>query len=97
MPLARYPKAPGETKRYSIDYDDWLDTGETILDVEFTVSPVTVPPLVVGSVMLEASIRAMQFLVSGGVDGRTYEVLVEITTSGAQIKEDELVYAVKEL
>lgn len=97
MALARYVKAAGETKRYSIDYADWLDTGEVLTNVAFSVlNNTVVTPLVVGSLAFEPGNLAIQFLVSGGVDGIAYEVIATATTTGAQIKKDALVYTVRE-
>lgn len=97
MPLSKYVKAEGERKRYSIDYSDWLDTGETLDAVAFAVlSPVTVPPLVVDDVMVEPSATGVQYYVSGGLDGKTYEVQATASTSGGQEKVDTVLFTVRE-
>lgn len=97
MPLVKYSKSPGETKRYAVDYDDWLDTGEQLTNITFEITPITVPPLTIASEVFEAGNRAVQFFVSGGVDHQTYRVLLTVETTGGQIKEVELLYAVGEL
>lgn len=97
MPLAKYTKTPVEIKRYSVDYDDWLDTGEQLLGVDFVALPVTTPPLAASGLAFEVGSRAIQFLVSGGVDDVQYELLLTATTSNGQIKEAELLYVVREL
>lgn len=96
MPLTRYVKAEGERKRYRIDYSEWLDTGETLTDVTFVVTSNTTPPLVVDDVMIEPDPTGVQYYVSGGVNDNNYEVVVTATTSGAQIKEDDLLFTVRE-
>lgn len=96
MPLTRYVKAEGERKRYRIDYSEWLDTGETLSDVVFTVPTNTTPPLVVDDVMIEPDTTGVQYYVSGGVDDSNYEVVVTATTSGDQIKIDDLLFTIRE-
>ena len=96
MPLTRYVKAEGERKRYRIDYSEWLDTGETLSDVVFTIPVNTTPPLVVDDVMIEPDPTGVQYYVSGGIDDSNYEVVVTATTSGAQIKIDDLLFTIRE-
>ena len=53
MKLAKYVKAVLDRKRYQIDYTDWLDTGELVSSVAFSVPNNTVAsPLVVDGVAL---------------------------------------------
>ena len=96
MPLTRYVKAEGERKRYRIDYSEWLDTGETLSDVVFTIPVNTTPPLVVDDIAITPDGLGVQYYVSGGADGEQYEVLATATTSGAQIKVDDLLFTVRE-
>jgi hypothetical protein len=95
--LAKYIKTPDERKRYTIDYSDWLDVGETVTDVAFAISNTTTPPLVVEDDSLIDSSTGVAFFVGGGDDGETYEVLVTIDTSGAQIKQSLIMFDVREL
>lgn len=97
MPLVKYVKAAGERKRYSIDYSEWLDTGETLVDVAFSVLNNSVSsPLVVDDVAIEPDDTGVQYYVSGGVDNTQYEVRATATTSGVQIKIDDLLFTVRE-
>lgn len=97
MPLKKYVKAASERKRYSITYHEWLDTGELLSNVVFTV-PVNNPttPLVVDDVAISPDGLYVQYYVSGGADGEQYEVVATATTTGAQIKVDELLFVVRE-
>lgn len=97
MPLAKYVKAEGERKRYTVEYADWLDTGETVDNAVFTVvdNSLTIP-LVVDDIGVSPDAVSVQYYVSGGEDGVTYEVIVTATTSGAQIKEDSLLFTIRE-
>ena len=97
MPLGRFKQHTNEIKRYSIDYTQWLDAGETVSDVVYTVQNVTVPPLEVLDTVISDDNVQVTFYVSGGVDGESYEVVVKMSTTGGQVKEDELVYIIEAL
>lgn len=97
MKLGRFFQTPTENKTYVIDYSQWLGTGETILSVSFGVEQATTPPLVISDQALSASLQAVSFFASGGVDGTTYEVEVTVETSTGQIKNDQVFYVVKEV
>jgi len=95
--LARYVKAPAERKRYQIRYDNWLDTGEGVVSVVFSVDRVTTPPLVVDGVQVTGDALGAQYYVSGGVDGTDYEVTATLTTTlGPQIKTDAIFFSIRE-
>lgn len=93
MRLGKFTKAPAEKKRYTADYKNWLDTGELLSGVVYAVTPtggVTVPS---SSIVGDGLIAA--FFVDGGADGIDYTVKLTATTSGGQIKEDTVIFAVK--
>lgn len=95
--LAKYVKAASERKRYQIRYENWLDTGEYVSDVTFSVDKVTSPPLVVDEVQVMPDALGVQYYVSGGVDGANYIVSATLTTStGPQTKLDEVFFSVRE-
>lgn len=98
MALKKYVKAATDRKRYQIDYTDWLDTGESVLSVDFTVDgTATIPPLVVDDIEVLPSGLGVQYYVSGGVDGVTYRVLANLTTTtGPQIRLDEILITIRE-
>ena len=99
MSLSRYTKAALERKRYSIDYTSWLDAGELVTSVVFTVLNNTVStPLVVDGVQVLPTNLGVQYYVSGGVDGTTYQVLATMNTNstGPQIKEDVVLFVIRE-
>jgi len=95
MKLAKFSKSPAERKRYSIDYSDWLDTGETISSITFAVTPATTPELLIDAFQIGSPATSVALYVSGGTDGTTYTVDVLMTTSGGQIKEDQIVFSVR--
>jgi hypothetical protein len=94
--IGKYVKAPEERKRYQIDYDGWLDVGETLSGVTFGVIPATGLPIAVDGVAIAAGARSVAFYVSAGDDGVTYTVLATATTSGGQIKEDQVHFIVRD-
>lgn len=96
MKLARFIKQPSERKRYTIDYSDWLETSETISSVTFAPSPIAAGGLEVDAYSIAAPATSVVFFVNYGVSGTTYTVTVTITTSGGQIKEDEVLFSVRE-
>jgi len=94
--LAKYVQASEERKRYAIDYSEWLDSGETIATVAFEVETnvgATIPLLIDGYA-INGDDDGLILFVSGGDDGETYRVLVTITTSGGQTKEDFIVFVI---
>lgn len=95
MRLAKFTKQPSERKRYVVNYTDWLDTGETLTDVTFSVSPTTTSPLLVDASALSTDNRSVSLFVSGGLHAQNYEVTMVATTSGGQIKEDELFFSIR--
>lgn len=98
MAIAKYVKASSDRKRYQIDYSDWLDTGETVVSVVFTIEDnADAPALVVDDNMVLPTGLGVQYYVSGGVDGRTYRILADLTTSiGPQEKLDEILVTIRE-
>jgi hypothetical protein len=96
MKLAKFVKSPAERKRYSIDYSEWLDTGELVSSIVFTVAPSTgAAPLVIDSYLIGTPATDVDFFANYGVDGVGYTVNVVMTTSGGQIKEDQILFSVK--
>ena len=97
MRLGKFAKSPQERKRYTIDYTDWLETAETISTALYTVREVTSPALVVDAQSILTGNKKVSFYVSGGDDGDTYDVEIKITTSTGQVKEDVVVFAVRDI
>lgn len=93
--LGKYFKDPDERKRYSIDYSDWLDSGELISSVTFEVTPSTGSPVVIDGDSINPANTGVVFYASEGVNGTTYRVHVTMTSSNGQIKEDTVQFTVK--
>jgi hypothetical protein len=97
MRLGSFVKSPVERKRYTIVYSDWLDTGETVTARVFSVSPTSISsPFVVDASSIASDGLSVVYFVSGGVDKTNYTVDVRVTTSGGQVKEDTIYYAVRD-
>ena len=97
MRLGSFVKTPIERKRYAIDYSEWLDTGETLSTVVYTIPVVTTPPLVVDASSIGSGNTVAVFFINGGLNGRQYTVEVVATTSGGQIKEDTILFTVRDV
>lgn len=97
MRLGKFLKSPAEIKRYKLEYRDWLDTGEYCASVTFSVTPVSAAsPLYVIADTIAASSTAIAFVVSGGAVGAVYTVVIRMTTTGNQVKEDTISFVVRD-
>lgn len=97
MKLGTFTKTPVERKRYTLDYTDWLDTGETVTACVFTVTPSGGSALQIDAFQINVSGTQVVFFANFGVNGVSYTVDVVITTSGGQTKEDQVVFVVKDI
>ena len=98
MKLGTFIKTPLERKRYSLDYTDWLDTGETVTACNFAVTPSTgATPLLIDASSIDPAGKQVVFFANYGVDDVSYTVDVLMSTSGGQTKEDQVVFLVKGL
>jgi len=95
MRLGKFRKTPAEIKRYSISYDHWLDEGEYISTISFSVSPTT-SVLAVAPDAVGANVRQIGFFVSGGNDKQTYTVVATMTTTSGQRKQDSISFEVRD-
>jgi hypothetical protein len=93
--LAKFVKKPGERKRYTVDYSEWLDEGETVTGATFAITPVTSPILEVDASSIGTPATTVVFFVNGGVAGSDYELKIHVTTSGGQVKEDTALFSVR--
>lgn len=93
MNLGRYPKAPGDRKRYVVDYVDWLDVSESITAVE-AVAPANTDNFYVDGSLISNDGKSTVFYVSGGIEGTAYTVDLTIYTDRQQIKTDTVTFEV---
>lgn len=96
MALGKFIKSPNEAKRYSIDYINWLDTGEYLVNSTITPTPSTaVNTLNIDIDIIPTGATALSYFFFGGDVGVTYKLLVHTTTSTGQIKEDTVLIEVR--
>ena len=93
--LGKYFKTPDERRRYSIDYTDWLDTDEEITAMTFTVTPSG--ELEIDAYSIATDGLSVGFFAADGEDGGDYTINVKASTSGGQLKEDEILFEVRSL
>lgn len=94
MPLGKFIKSPDEIKRYSIDYSNWLDTGEYLASATVTRTPAT-GIMTINVDTIGASDIDLSFFVSGGTAGVSYKLLVRAVTTNGQAKEDTVTVEVR--
>jgi hypothetical protein len=95
--LGKYSQTPTENKLYTVDLSQWLATAETAQSVTYAVTPVTSPAFAISGSAIAMDGKSLSFYASGGLDGKTYKVVVHITTSLAQQKEYDVFFAVKNI
>lgn len=92
MLLGRKLISPGDDRRFTIDYVDFLDTTETLSGVVFAVStgPATVP-----NQSIAADGKSVSFFTTGAqLTTATFNVTVVATTTLGQIKNDHIEFNV---
>lgn len=93
MKLNKFRKGPADSKRYVVDYSDWLNDNETVLSVT-VVGSVPVDNFYVASFTVDIGGLQVIFYISGGVSGKSYDVTITATTSLAQVKQDTVTFVV---
>lgn len=96
MKLANFIKSPLERKRYTINYTDWLDTGERVQSITFTVTPATGSALDIDAHTIAVDGLSVVFFANLGELGEVYTVEVLMTTDGGQVKEDEILFTIRD-
>lgn len=91
MLLAKKTKAPTDRKRYVVDYDDWLDTGETLSTVTYSVDSGTAT---VDGDSIAGDGKSAIFFINDGEVSTTFNVLIQATTSVGQVKNDHIEFVV---
>lgn len=101
--LAKVVKDPDAILPYTIDWRQWLDSGDAIATVVWTITPVENPlVLLVGNGTNGApaptnTATAASVWLIGGTLGLTYLVACKITTSPVPAKTDERTIALEVL
>lgn len=97
MRLGKYFKTPDEVKRYSIEYENWLDTGEYLSSVTFQTISTNTGALSITSDIIRPNTTKVEFFASDGDDGQTYEIAVTMNTTSGQTKQDVIFFSVRAL
>ena len=74
-------KRAAVVKDWTLDYSDWLDTGETIADA----TAVPASGLTVQATNIVNTSTGVQIWVSGGTAGESYEITITVTTDSSPI------------
>lgn len=96
--LAQFSKAPGELKRYTLDYSQWLASSEVITAAAFVITSSgndTPADLKVDAFSFSAQ-TSLVFYMKDGLAENDYNVVVQISTNQNQIKQDLLVYNIRD-
>ena len=94
MKVGSVTKQPGERISVSIAYDEALDEGDEITQIDACV--VTPGGELTAAPVLATERRARVWL-EGGTDAITYKVTVTVSTAGGERLEDEITVKVKEI
>lgn len=90
--LGRYKQQTGERRKRGLDYERFLEDGETLTDVDAeVVENTTTTPLVVNGIVIDPEDeKSFIYFVSGGEDNTEYSIKFTVTTSGGQTLEDNV-------
>jgi hypothetical protein len=77
------PKAPGETKLYTMDWSGELDTGVTISTSTWTLFSTEISNA--GDAIVTGNLKT-SILLSGGVEGQTYACRNNVTLSNTEVR-----------
>lgn len=98
MLIARYRQQPFDVRKRAVNYTAWLEDAETISGAPIiNVTPVTTTPLVISNILVDPLGKLMAFYAGGGEAGTTYKLDIQITTSAAQQREDEIEIEVEDI
>src|SRR5208282_3532813 len=87
MILGTINSAPSNRIQYTIDYRDWLDRGETLVSVVFSVD---FGPAVIDTVSYNPAATEARFFLNGGTAGTSYNIFALATTTFGQQRTDQI-------
>lgn len=91
MNIGNFTKESGERLDYDIDCSDWLSPGDNLLSINVTIDK---PGLTNTRAIITDPFIKLWF--TGGVNGVSYQVKVEITTEDDRLKNVEFKIKVKD-
>jgi len=85
--LGTINSAPGNRLQYTIDYSDFLEKGETLVSVTFSVSSGSAT---IDTISYNPAKNEVQFFLNGGDASSTYYILAFATTTFSQEQTDQI-------
>lgn len=78
-------KQPGETKKFSMDFTNWIDTTVTLSDPVITSEMIggSTSDLTISSTTVAG--KLIVFLIAGGTNAKHYNIQVTVTTSDGEV------------
>lgn len=83
-----------EQKIYTVDYSQWLASGEELTNVVTAVDPVGTTPDLTAAAVVTTAKTGIELTVSGGETLKSYSVTMNVTTDKGQVKADCLVFSI---
>ena len=87
MILGTINSAASNRIQYAIDYSDWLQRGETLVSVVYSID---VGPATIDTTSLNPSKTESRFFLNGGNAGSTYNIFAFATTNFGQQRTDQI-------
>jgi hypothetical protein len=95
--LGTFRQTTIERKLYVLDYEDWLEAGETVVSVVYELRKLPSEAITTEAQVTNDGIvggNQVRFFFASGISGTQYRVEVQATTSLGQVKEDYVVFQV---
>ena len=87
MILGTIQSAPGNRIQYQIEYRGWLQRGETLVSVVFSIDT---GPATIDTVSYSPDLTTARFFLNGGTAGTTYNIFAFATTNFGQQRTDQI-------
>jgi hypothetical protein len=89
MILDRKPQTVGNRRQYIVDYSQWLDTGVTL-----TAGTATTTSLTATIDTVSHTTTTLVFFVNGGALNEIFTVVLQVTDSNSEVKNDTIEFFV---
>lgn len=90
--LGRFVKQSGETLDYDVDFTDWFEDRDDTPSSQTVVAETGITK--VSSALTGNVVRT---ILSGGTNGETYQITVQLTTSSGIVREVDFLVRVKDV
>lgn len=92
--LNSFVKDPAAVRRYTMDWEKWLDEGDVIVTADWTIEPAAAGLTLASPPTLGGTKATVQL--AGGVVGQEYAVACHVTTMRGEQDERSIRIAVKQ-